>query len=369
MRLVWGLALVVLLAGCTGPEASEPPGPTPAPAWDPPEVPTVPFREDREPASFAPSRPLEVRAQAVERWVRPGEEVRAGATAPGAVAFSWFLASRNPTVPGTEPSTTFGQRQAPVLLAPNETFEVPTDRTLRHVLAVDESSPHRLNVTISREVQAGDALVRIVPAPGGDRFLPDDILVPLGARVQVQNELPAPVTLQGVDVTAPVGSPGPRVSFPAPSELGDYDLVVVASDGDTARGSASIRLIIDKRKPDANQTHGPWTGTIQRPTLGLPGEEERSHAFALEHAAREAILTFNASSSAPADVVLRIRVLTAAGEEVAQASGKTGEVALGRLEKGEHEVLVATTSGVNVDYAIEVRVSLDLVPPASFFNT
>lgn len=184
----------------------------------------------------------------------------------------------------------------------------------------------------------------------------------------VKSELASLVTLQGLDVMAPVGS-GTSVSFAATNELGDYDLVAVAEDRTGGRGSASIRLIVDKRKPEANQTFGPWSGTVQRPTLGLPGDAPTVHAFELDHPARSGVLVYNSTSTAPVEPELRIRVLDADSSEVAAAEGSAGEIELGGLPKGVYRVIVDSTGGVAVEYAAETRVQLLLVPPESFFNT
>lgn len=361
------LLVAILLAGCTMP--GEDRGPSASQGGrDAPEVPTRSWDETPTSPEYVASRPLNVNASAFERWVRPGESVIVNASASEASAFFWFLASRNPDVPGNPPSATFGRREAPVKIAPGETVEIVATRALRHVLGVEGGAPGTLNVTGIDGPTLGGVTVRITGSETDPVFFPDDIKVPVGGRVLIQSDLASLVTLRGLDVMAPLGS-GASLSFPATNELGDYDVVVVAEDRDGGRGSASVRLIVDKRKPDANQTLGPWTGTIQRPSFGLPGDTPNVHEFELDHPARSAVLTFNSSSSAPVDPELRVRVMDAQDAEVAAMNGGAGEVDLGGLPAGKYRLLVDSTSGVSVSYAAEARVELLLLPPDSFFNT
>lgn len=361
------LLAAIRLAGCTVP--GEDRGPLSSQGErDAPEVPTRPWDETPTSAEYLASRLLNVNASAFERWVRPGDSVIVNASALEASAFLWFLASRNPDVPGNPPSATFGRREAPMKIAPGETVEIVASHALRHVFGLEGGGSGRLNVTgIAGPTLAG-VTVRITGTQADPVFFPDDIKVPVGGRVLVQSDLPSLVTLRGLDVMSPLGS-GASLSFPATNELGDYDVVVVAEDRNGGRGSDSIRLIVDKRKPEANQTMGPWSGTLQRPTLGLPGESPNAHEFELDHPARSAIITYNSTSSAPVDAELRVRVLDAQGAEVAAMEGGAGELDLGGLPAGKYRLLVDSTGGVSVSYAAEVRVELLLLPPDSFFNT
>ena len=360
--------VILLLAGCTSPAGDKPTPSSPVSDREAPEVPTREWDETPTSPEYAPSRPLVVTASAMERWVRPGDLVVANASASGASSYAWFLASRNPDVPGNPPSTTFGRKEAPVKIAPGETVEIVASRALRHFLGLEGGGSGRLNVTAVDGPTLGGVTVRITGTPSDPVFFPDDIKVPIGGRVLIQSDLSSLVTLRGLDVMAPLGR-GASLSFPATNELGDYDDIVVAEDGSGGRGGASIRLIVDKRKPEANQTLGPWTGTLQRPALGLPGEAPNVHEFELEHPARAAFLTFNSSSSAPVDPELRLRVLDVHDAEVASTEGAAGELDLGGLPAGTYRLAVDSTGGVSVSYAAEVRVELLLLPPDSFFNT
>lgn len=360
--------VILLLPGCTSPASDAPTQPSPGSQRGAPEVPTWERDETPTTPEYVASHPLAVSASAAERWVRPGEPVVANASAVGAATFAWFLASRNPEVPGNPSSTTFGAKVAPLKIAPNETIELVMPRALRHVLAVDGGGSGRLNVSAVEGPTLAGVPIVLRGTPAEPVFFPDDIKVPVGGRVFVKSELSSLVTLRGVDVMAPMGA-GPSVTFAATNELGDYDLVVVAEDGAGGRGNASIRLIVDKRKPEANQTLGPWTGTIQRPALGLPGDAPAVHEFALDFPARTATLTFNATSSAPVEPKLRVRVIDAHDSDVASGEGASGEIALGGLPAGTYRVLIDTTGGVSVSYAAEARVDLLLIPPESFFNS
>lgn len=361
------LVAAILLAGCTSP------GPTgerstPSQPRESPEVPTQAWDETPTRPEYVGSRPLVVNASAADRWVRPGEAVLVSASVAGAASFSWFLASRNPEVPGNPPSTTLGRKEPPVAIAPGETVEIVADRALRHVLGLGGGGSGRLNVTAVDDSTFSGIAVRIRGTEGDPVFFPDDVKVTIGGRVLIQSELASVVTLRGLDVMAPLGK-GASLSFPATSELGDYDVVVVAEDELGGRGGASVRLIVDKRKPDANQTLGPWTGTLQRPALGLPGESPNVHEFKLDHPARSAVLAFNSSTSAPAEATLRVRLLDMDDREIATTAATEGELDLGGLPAGEYRLAVDSTSGVSVTYAAEIRVELMLLPPDSFFST
>ena len=365
LRLLRSLVVVLMLAGCVNLATPEDEG---GPTRGPPEVPTQARGATPAPATFASSRPIAVEIVAMDAWVRPGEPINATARAPAASSFAWFLANRNPLVPGAEASTTFGQKEAPRKLAPTEVTTLPASRALRHVYGLDSGAAW-LNVTLQPSIPPSSVLVRLAREEATTRFWPDDLVLGVGSQVEVRNDLDALVTLQMVDVMLPLTG-GSSISVAAPLELGDYDLVLVAQDGAGGRGEASARLIVDKRKPDEVQTLGPYRGSVQRPALGLPGDERATHEVALPYDAREGTLRWNATSEAPLPAALRVRLLDPEGADVFEPqTGTEGEAGLAGLAKGSYRLVVESTSGVAVSYQAEARVRLALVPPASFFNT
>lgn len=357
----------VAFAGCTRPAPE-----TPTPVFDPPEVPGRPWdAPGREPAIFIPAGALRVNLTVEDRWVRPGEPITAQASIEGGSGtFEWFFASRNPLVPGSHPSTTFGAKVEEQKLARGESSApVALSRPLRHVFSMD-GAESRVNLTVAPAKGPSQSwLLRVTDADGTLRFFPDEVFAYAGDSLVIRNDAASLVTVVQSDVMAPAAPAGPRAAFNATNELGDYDLVVVARDGQGGRGEAMARIIVDKRKPDPELMLGPWTGTLQRPTLGLPGEAPSVHEFTLDHAARVASLSFNATSSAPVDPALRVRVVDVHEAEVAAAEGASGTVELGGLPRGTYRVLVESTAGVSVSYTAEARVELLLLPPESFFNT
>lgn len=367
--LLLAVVACLALAGCARPSQDT----QTTPASGPPEVPGRPGDPaERAPAIFIPARALNVDLTVEDRWVRPGDPIVAQASvdSPGAL-FEWFFASRNPPVPGTPPSTTFGAKAEPQKLASEESSApLALSRPLRHVFSLD-GGPALVNVTVSSSRGSPQSwLVRITEAEGGGlRFIPDDVFAYAGDSLVFRNDGASLVTIVQADVMAPVAPAAPRAVFNATNELGDYDLVVVVRDGQGGRGEALARVIVDIRKPEANQTLGPWTGTLQRPALGLPGDAPNVHEFTIDHAARAATLVFNATSSAPPDPAVRVRVVDANDSEVALGEGASGALDLGGLARGTYRVVVESTAGLSVSYAAEARVELILVPPASFFNT
>lgn len=344
MRALGVLLLVVLLAGCSLPGAPQkaPPvedlGPPTAPEGDP-SLPPLP------PPPPAPRIPA--RAEVVDRWVRPDENVTAHAVAEDATTFEWYLADRNPL------------RERPdVALAvpPGESRSMTLAPAGRYVLDVDGRV---VNVSVvPGEPGLGALVIATANATG-----PDESIASPGSLLTVRNDGPSPVVARLLE-RMPLAAVGARVSFPMPRDLdlGDYDLVLVARAGPSL-GVDAARLVYDKRKPDVAWEAGPWRGRVQAASASEP----EAFPWMASYAARNVTITLSGSSDLGAPFQIRARLLDAQGNEL--GSGAPPGFTVPSAPKGQNVVEVRVSEGALVTYEVAMRGEWILVTPASFFST
>lgn len=296
--IVAAVAASILMAGCTGFDGPSPPPEHRAPTREI-EVPTQPHGTEDVPVVMAPakavSRDLVVDVDVAERWVRPGDAIAAQARVPGAARLTWWFVNRNPEVPDDKRA---GDHLVIGPIPVNESAVVDFSRPGRYEIAAEHLAPPLMNITVlsDRDNPGGDAVVVDVVTVGGRlRLLPDEIHVRPGASVEFRNRGAGSVGLLGNARMDHAGE-GSNLTLPAPRELGDYDLVIVAQDGWGRYGSASARIIVDKRKPDENTTWGPFRGEFMTGSLPAGGDAPLLHAVNARYALTEVTVQVNATS-------------------------------------------------------------------------
>ncbi|HUR68801.1 MAG TPA: hypothetical protein VM370_06100 [Candidatus Thermoplasmatota archaeon] len=350
MRRLLAIVLVLLLAGCTRPEPRPAILPEPEPESEPEPAQTIVF-------AALPTARLLVSLDVVDRWVRPEDTVLANATA-RASSFEWYLAERNPLarVPDA----------GPFALARGGALTLDVRRAGRHVFALDASDA-RLNVSIVPGALPLRLDARLVDEGEGARFAPDELVGGPGSVIALSNDALPLATVRRVEQMMPLPESGRTIHLRMPDhvrELGDYDLVVVARDGAGAVGEASARIVYDNRKPEANQTFGPWQGTFRAPAL--PGRSEPvRHAWWNARTLTSLDVTFTATSGLPAPAAVRVTLVDASGASIASADAGGFHVA--SLASGDHAIVVELLEGALVSYEVQARGVWDLTPPRSFF--
>lgn len=330
-------------------------------------------------------RALAVNLTVVDRWVRPQDEVAASVTSAGASTFEWFLVSRNPVVAAAPSSGGHahgadGSHTGSAAASSVDTGDVaPGDSSVpvslggvgRVVLASRAGGPPAVGIVLNRSLPTSVVDVFAVANGSSVRFIPSEVTAGVGSQLVLHNRAGSSARLQQVEIQSPLGVSGQSVRFSMPSglELGEYDVIVVARSSNDAAGAASERLIYDRRKPDANQTFGPWRGEFR--ASGLPPDvvPPAEHGFESKFAFQELTIGFEASSEAPAGAKVVVRLFDASGDEIwtSAASGADG-VTLRGLPAGAYVVRVEPAEGVMVSYELKASGVLLLVPPASFFN-
>lgn len=356
------LVVVLLLAGCTSQEKpAAPSGASPEPEGRPSATPEGP------PAK----RSLEVSLSVAQRWVKPQETVDAQAQTRAGVSVAWYLAPRNPVVPGQEDEAIqYVPRTLGVVELGGTSMEARMDVAGRYSFAASARPDARFNVTVSGSLtQGGTREVRFVEDAFGARFSPAELEVGPGVSVYVRNAARASVEPVRVDQMARVAPDGLVASFAAPTLLGDYDLVALARDGADGWGEAAARLIVDARRPDENATFGPFEGRLDASAPAGLGGAPHEHEFASRFALRDLNVTFSTKSDAPLPASIVVRLLVNGTKVGEGPASDAGNFQVASLPPGRAVVQVEIEQGVGVAYSVLVRGTNVLVPPASFFNT
>lgn len=360
MRRVLAILLVVLSSGCALNAPQDAPTATPTATQ-----PTVPDTADELVVPPTEKSQLPVSLSVQDRWVRPSDLVVANATAPAGATIGWFLAPRNPDVPGEE-NYEFVPRTLAATPPGSTSNEARMAELGRYTYAARAFPNASFNVTVVSALPAGaGATVSFVVDEYGPRFFPTELFVGKNAPVRVHNRAKTQdVEPVRVEQMTRVGADGPAVSFRPPVLLGDYDLVALARDDADGWGQASARIIVDARKPDANVTLGPWSGTFTVTTVEKPDDFPISTRFNLS----SLTLAFNAASSGPQAASVRVSVIDANGTVLGKAEGAQGTLELRELPGKSLVVRVESLAGVSTSYQIEGKGVMGLVAPDSFFN-
>lgn len=356
MRLTLALALsaAVVLAGCAAP--------SPERERERNEGPVLPDGAQGTPAPTA--RALQLDLTVDPTWVRPGELVNATATVPAGARVEWLLASRNPLRAEGAPAPLDTGR-----MAPGASADLSPARSGRYLLVgAGDANPPTLNVTVGFGAERAEVALRETSA--GMRFEPaGPVALAPGGVLSIANAGEREVRVVERDYLDPLGVVGAAVSFaiPARFELGDYDLVALAS-ADGATGEARERIVLDRRKPDERASWGPFRGEARafegQEALAEPG----IHGFSTEHALRSLSVRFAVTGRTPVPAEASATLLLDGEEIAASATGAGGAIELADSPAGDYEVRLDVDSGVVVEYAIEVDARLRLVRPESFFS-
>ncbi|HEX2021263.1 MAG TPA: hypothetical protein VHH36_01005, partial [Candidatus Thermoplasmatota archaeon] len=297
------VAAAALLPGCAllDAPAAEEPAPRAATGGDPA---SASFQErDVPPPAARTDLPVSIRV--ADRWVKPSDEIVANATAPEGAIVSWFLAPRNPVAPGVERIDHVPETLR-VVAAGSASVDARMAQPGRYSYEARGLPGVRFNVTVVASLpRGGSGEVLFVEDAHGARFAPAETVVGPGAGVYVRNLAAREVEPVRVDQMLRVAPDGPGASFAPPRLLGDYDVVAVARDAGSGWGLAGVRVVVDSRKPDPTAAIGPWTGVFA--TLPQAEEPDR-RAFEARFEVASLRLAFNASSDAPGEPAVRVRV-------------------------------------------------------------
>lgn len=361
------ILIVVLLGGCTRPEGPSPlgePTTSPSPVHTPSQTRDV---ATSPPAPLVKSA-VSVRVQIFDRWVKPPEPILANASVPEGANVAWFLAPRNPIVPGADRI----DYVPPTLNLVGEGSSSSEARMAgfgRYAYAARDLPLVRFNVTVSSSLPVGGAQeVLFVQDAWGARFAPSELLVGRDTGVYVRNAAPRDVDVVRVDQMLRVAPDGRSASIAPPTLLGDYDVIALARDDADGWGEASVRVIVDARKPDAAVSLGPWNGTFVTSFAQAEGPQDRS--FEARFNASNFTLRWTSSTDAPAGAAsVRVSLLDGEGKVVEKADGASGVIGPRGLPRGAYVVRVEPLEGVRVAYTVEGALTLVLEPPPSFFRT
>lgn len=341
------LVLMLALAGCSRPAEDDAPSPT-ATSASAERAPPRPAFELFTPARLA-ERPLP--ASVEPRWVRPDE--RMNATAPGEPTADWFVASRNPIRTDLPPPL-----EARAQPGSSVTLALPAAG--RHLFRVGDAA---FAASIVPGAPRATILVVATGGPDGWTVSPQAARGGPGSRVVVDDRGSADLLVQRADVETYLAT-GERVSFTMPQalEMGDYDVVATAVDEERVALHA-MRVIYDRRKPDAAWEAGPFSGSFRAAANAEPAR----HDWEAKHDARNVSVSFSLSSSFPAPASARVDLVDAGGVSVAGGTAPGFEVA--RVPKGAYAFVVTAEEGLLLEYELAAAGEWILVPPATFFST
>lgn len=392
MRAVWLAASLLLgaaLTGCLGGESTDAPVTEAAVAAASADTGNLPTRT-----------PLDVLLASSTAWVRPGESATFTASSSAAKTYTWFLAPR-PVATSTASSSSGGHHLASIplgestpscVLSPGCPGDAPPARTAPAKADTGELQPGTyseplkfndeglyqfhchphpwmaLNIVVKDGASAsGTQHVEIVDGASQDefRYVPDELEIAPGTKVVFWNNGTNMHTgTQGGFAWLIPGSDA-EIEY-APSDAGDFDVLVIAKDAGTGRGEARVRLLVDPNKPDEFPTLGPFEGEFTKGVPSDPQPEAKDHAFTLDFPARTLSFAFEATSDAPALEPKVLVTLLQGEKEVASAEpSSAGEIQVEDLPAGAYTLRVSAAEGVLITYKATGEAALDLTPPES----
>lgn len=389
---VVALILAASLAGCTGlmPEAApEHAHDDAAPAAAEQGGPVFLAAEPAGP-TFAP---LAARVALDRAWLRPYQPAAATvATAPGADV-AWFLEAEGDDVRLThargalyasktstpqqhhhhagetddhadtpEPASPTRRRADVPSLAPGgRPHGLVFGLEGRFLLATPEGA--MLNVTVRPDARAGPTDAFLVGPGAGARFVPDELEVPVGARILLWNQAAAPTEVRERAYLArlPAAAEGARF---VPIDEGLWRIHAVVRDGARGFGTASAPFLVDFERPAERATIGPLRGRLDQADATLPGVEERALSLSAANPVESLALFFNATSGLPQPSAIRVLVRLD-GTTLGEASSlETASLALADLPAGRYDILVRGERGQLVDFELEGVATYRLPTPA-----
>ena len=397
MRVHAALALVLMaapaLAGCLGGEAE--------PTDD--IVRTSMTNTVTGTAPGAPVTPLDVTLQSSAMWTRPGETVTLTAASADSATFEWFLAPRAAAAAASDSSaqpshhmleadgvgdgpfaSTFGpgaagHSDAPAKPARTPPAAVDTGEIQPGVysepITLEEDGlyqfhchPHpwmSLNIVVSNDASLkGTQHIEILDGKTNDdyRFVPDDLRVQPGTKLTFWNNGTAVHTGTQGGFAWLIPETGNPIAY-APEETGDFDVLVIAKDGQNARGEARTRLFVDPEKPDEVQPVGPFRGEFQKGVPNDPQPETKDHSFTSPFDITSLALTFTATSDVPVPPSVTVSLLQDGKEIAAADASDSGEIKAADLPAGTYTLRVTAAQGVLIAYEVKGTATLELVAP------
>lgn len=381
------LLLTPLLAGCVNTPRDD------APATESLQTASTDGATPTTAAASLPPKPtrtpLDVAAKVNRNWVKPGEPVTLDATSAKGTTFQWYAQLRPAAAAApTNSGGHSGHRAAEsiLLMGPGHAEAPPAPKPKpvldtkniepgqsKSLAFPDEGlyrlhcHPHpwmKVNVTISKDAPAGDRVVTIVDgAKSGEyRYAPEEVLLRPGARVTFENKGAQMHTATQEAYLEPAGA-GKQVVF-TPKNAGDYDIVVLATDGKDGFGEARTRLLVDAAKPDELQSIGPFTGSFQYGLDGAPNPESKTFSFTTPFDMKAVEFEVKATSQTPAPANVVIQLRPQGGEPVATSKpGPTGSLSASSLPAGVYELVVTASTGVLIEYEATGSALINLVLP------
>lgn len=327
--------------------------------------------------ALAPLVPLDVALASSAVWTRPGETVSLTATSATATRFEWFLAPVASGHGGGHDHGGGGHEAAPsgrAAPAPANTGDIqPGVYSDPLTLAAEglygfHCHPHpwmMLTVVVAADADKGGMQhVQIVDGATQDayRFVPDTLRVRPGTQLVFWNNGTAMHTATQDAFAWRIPQTGSAIEY-VPEDVGDFDVLVVATDDARGRGEARTRLLVDAAKPDALQAVGPFAGEFQKGVPNDPEPEREEFAFSSAHAIETLDISFAATSDAPAPAMISLSLLRD-GQEIASATAaESGSLGATNLPAGAYVLRATAAQGVLISYEIAGEALLALVPP------
>lgn len=357
------LVLVLFAAGCTNLDADAPTTTSPTQ----PTASTRPLDVNHSAPPPTTKRILEVTVALSNRWVKPTETILATANVPVA----WFVAPRNPDVPGQEGEAIhYVPRSLGLVGEGGASRDASMTLIGRYSYAVKDAPHAQFNVTVDADaLRGGSTEVKFVRDAYGERFSPTELVVGRDTLVSVRNEVARTIEPIRVDQMARVAPDGATANITAPTLLGDYDVVALARDASDGWGQASVRLIVDTRRPDASVTFGPYSGRFTSAAPAPLGDAPQQIKLATNYNLTNVTVTFNATSQGPVPPGILVRIVVG-GEKLGDApAGASGTFVVARVPAGEWSLEVEPREGAVIDFFVSATAVQEFAPPESFFNS
>ncbi|MFA5860114.1 MAG: hypothetical protein WDA16_00320 [Candidatus Thermoplasmatota archaeon] len=363
MRVIALLVLALTLVGCTRPED------VPTQATSTPTISTLPSPApivETLPAQPIRKVPLVVLVNVSDRWLRPNDTILASAQAPEGAAVSWYLAPRNPYVAG-EDNVDLVPRSLGVVSRGSASIGAMMPSPGWYSYELKDAPAVRFNVTVSSS-GSGEvpSEVRLVRDEFGLRFAPSELVVGPSVPVSVRSFVDVTAEVQRADQMVRTSASGQNASIPPPTLVGDYDVVALVRDAADGWGEGSVRIIVDPRKPDANVTFGPYTGTFTAPINATSTTSDSVYRVRFDFEVLHLNWTTSTDGAIPASV--RVIILDANGTLVTKAEGARGDLEV-RGAPRSGIVRVEAVSGIQVSYKVTGEGRMVLEPPATLFTS